>query len=411
MADPLVTALSLCSGAGGLELGLNLASPRLRVLGYVERDAYAAACLLARMEDAALELAPVWCGDIAELDPAPFRGVDLVSAGFPCQPSSAAGRRRGTNDARWLWPEIARVVGAVDPRLVLVENVPGLLTVNGGAAFGEVVEDLAALGFDAEWDLFSASETGAPHRRERLYLLAVSRRRDVQRWAAARGLGGATLPGAGQGLQRERRRHAPGGGRAALADTPDAVAVGRRAVAGQAGAGAPLPRSAGPGGAVGDSHGGHVALGERGALTGSLAAPFPPGPADAAAWRAILAARPDLAPALAHADDAGQSSHGEGASDLRSSASARPTPTSEDGESSGHRPATMGASTTLTAAVRSTTGRPKLNPAFVEWLMGWPEGWADAGRSLAPTSSERSVTVWFRSQQLWLSRLLHGGCG
>lgn len=90
----------------------------------------------------------------------------------PCQPASSAGRRRGTADQRWLWPEIARVVGAVEPRLVFLENVPGLLTVNAGDAFGEVVEGLAALGFDLEWDVFSATEVGAPHRRERLFLLA-----------------------------------------------------------------------------------------------------------------------------------------------------------------------------------------------------------------------------------------------
>lgn len=106
------------------------------------------------------------------------RGVDawiLVVAGFPCQPASAAGRRAGTDDERWLWPDIARVIGAVEPRLVFLENVPGLLSVNGGTAFHEVVEDLSALGFDADWDCFSASEVGAPHRRERLFILAYRR--------------------------------------------------------------------------------------------------------------------------------------------------------------------------------------------------------------------------------------------
>ena len=174
MADPTVAALSLFSGVGGLELGVRLAVPGLRVLGYVERDAYAASCLLARMEDQSLAPAPIWSGDIGGFDPEPFGGgiVDLVLAGFPCQPASTAGARRGTADERWLWPEVVRVVRAVDPRLLYVENVPGLLTVNGGAAFGEVLEDLAALGFDAEWGCLSASSVGAPHLRERLFLLA-----------------------------------------------------------------------------------------------------------------------------------------------------------------------------------------------------------------------------------------------
>lgn len=83
MAVAVVTCLSLCSGISGLERGLRLAMPGLRVVAYVEREAYAAATLLARMEDEALEPAPVWCGDLEDFDPNPFVGVDIVSAGFP----------------------------------------------------------------------------------------------------------------------------------------------------------------------------------------------------------------------------------------------------------------------------------------------------------------------------------------
>jgi len=103
-------------------------------VGYVEREAFAAAVLVARMEDQALDRAPVW-DDLTTFDGHPWRGrVDLVAAGFPCQPSSHAGQRLGTADERWLWPHVARVVREVGPSLVFIENVPGLLSVNGGVA-------------------------------------------------------------------------------------------------------------------------------------------------------------------------------------------------------------------------------------------------------------------------------------
>ena len=100
------------------------------------------------------------------------RCPDLICGGFPCQPVSTAGKRKGTADERWLWPEFARVVGELRPRYVFVENTPGLLTVNGGRAFSEVLGDLASLGYDARWTSLRASDVGACHRRERIFLLA-----------------------------------------------------------------------------------------------------------------------------------------------------------------------------------------------------------------------------------------------
>ena len=92
---PDLFGLSLCAGAGGLDLGLALAEPGYRAVGYVERDAFAAAVLVARMEDQTLDQAPVW-DDLAGFDGRPWRGaVDLVSAGYPCQPFSVAGTVQG----------------------------------------------------------------------------------------------------------------------------------------------------------------------------------------------------------------------------------------------------------------------------------------------------------------------------
>src|SRR5690606_32653406 len=88
--DACLFGLSLCSGAGGLDLGLAIAIPGYRAVGHVERGTYAAAILVARMEDAALDQAPVW-DDIASFDGRPWRGaVDIVTAGYPCQPFSVA---------------------------------------------------------------------------------------------------------------------------------------------------------------------------------------------------------------------------------------------------------------------------------------------------------------------------------
>ena len=113
-------------------------------------------------------------GDVTAVDWRGVEPVDLIAGGFPCQPVSSAGKQLAQSDDRWLWPEFARAVGALRPRYVLVENVAALLTVNGGGAFGEVIGDLAALGYDAEWECISASDVGAPHKRDRLWIVAYS---------------------------------------------------------------------------------------------------------------------------------------------------------------------------------------------------------------------------------------------
>ena len=96
--DACLFGLSLCSGAGGLDLGLAIAIPGYRAVGHVERETYAAATLVARMEDASMDQAVVW-DDVATFDGRPWRGaVDIITAGYPCQPFSVAGKRRGADD-------------------------------------------------------------------------------------------------------------------------------------------------------------------------------------------------------------------------------------------------------------------------------------------------------------------------
>jgi DNA (cytosine-5)-methyltransferase 1 len=97
--------------------------------------------------------------------------IDLICGGFPCQPHSVAGKRRGSDDERDLWPEFARTIREVRPQRVLAENVPGILSTESGRFFGQILRDLAALGFDAEWHCIRASDVSAPHRRDRIGLL------------------------------------------------------------------------------------------------------------------------------------------------------------------------------------------------------------------------------------------------
>jgi DNA (cytosine-5)-methyltransferase 1 len=100
--------------------------------------------------------------------------VDLICGGFPCQPVSCAGKRKGDEDDRWLWPEFYRIVCLVKPSWVVVENVPGLLSAKHGQLFGGILTDLAKAGYDAEWQVLSAAQFGAPHLRKRVFIVAHS---------------------------------------------------------------------------------------------------------------------------------------------------------------------------------------------------------------------------------------------
>ena len=126
----------------GLRSAAGVAEPGYRAMGYVERDAFAAAILVARMEDQTLDQAPVW-DDLTGFDGRQRRGaVDLVSAGYPCKPFSVAGKRKGADDPRHLWPHVARVVAECGPVWVFLENGPNHLNL-GYREVREELEDLA----------------------------------------------------------------------------------------------------------------------------------------------------------------------------------------------------------------------------------------------------------------------------
>ncbi|AVJ20964.1 DNA cytosine methyltransferase [Pseudomonas sp. MYb193] len=159
--------LALFAGSGGGILGGHLLG--WRTVCAVERDAYSAQVLAQRQNDGALATFPIW-SDVCSFDGRPWRGlVDVVSGGFPCQDISAAGNGDGIDGARsGLWREMARVVGEVRPRFVYVENSPLLV----GRGLALVLGDLAEMGYDAQWCIVSASDCGAPHQRDRIWIVA-----------------------------------------------------------------------------------------------------------------------------------------------------------------------------------------------------------------------------------------------
>ncbi|HDS3404992.1 TPA: DNA cytosine methyltransferase [Citrobacter freundii] len=161
--------LSLFAGAGGGILGGHLLG--WRTVCAVERDAYAAQVLAQRQNDGILRPFPIW-SDVCSFDGKPWRGiVDVVSGGFPCQDISANGHGAGIDGRRsGLWSEMARIVGEVRPKFVCVENSPRLR----GKGLAVVIGDLAEMGYGCEWFRLSASNCGAPHERDRMWIVAYS---------------------------------------------------------------------------------------------------------------------------------------------------------------------------------------------------------------------------------------------
>jgi DNA (cytosine-5)-methyltransferase 1 len=164
-----VNVLDLFSGIGGFSLGLERAG--MRTVAFCEIDPYCRRVLAKHWPDV-----PIF-PDVRTLHGSGLPGtVDVVCGGFPCQDISFAGRgRRGTGidgSRSGLWAEFARIVGEVRPRYVLVENVAALL----GRGLSRVLGDLATLRFDAEWHCIPASAVGAPHRRDRVWIVAYADR-------------------------------------------------------------------------------------------------------------------------------------------------------------------------------------------------------------------------------------------
>lgn len=163
--------LSLFTGAGGGLLGTHLLG--WKPCGYVEFNDYCQRVIAARIRDGYLPVAPIF-SDVREFVESgaaeQYRGIaDVVSAGFPCQPFSVAGKQRGANDERNMWPATRDVVRLVQPESVFLENVRGLIS---SGYLATVIGDLADLGYVGRWGVISAADCGAPHKRERLWIVA-----------------------------------------------------------------------------------------------------------------------------------------------------------------------------------------------------------------------------------------------
>jgi len=188
----MLTVGSLFSGIGGLDLGLERAG--MSVKWQSETDPYASR-VLAKHWPGIPNL-----GDVTRIEWETVERVDLICGGYPCQPFSSAGSKQADADSRHLWPYFADAIRVLRPRWALLENVPGHLA----RGFGEVLADLAAIGYNAEWDCLPARAVGAPigaHGRDRVFVVAypysgrcawsrVSRRPKRELLAGAAGSGG-----------------------------------------------------------------------------------------------------------------------------------------------------------------------------------------------------------------------------
>jgi len=157
---------SLFAGIGGIDLGLERAG--MECEWQVEIEPFCLKVLAKHWPEVARY------EDIREVGSHNLAPVDLICGGFPCQPHSLAGKREASGDERDLWGEMFRVICEVKPRWVLAENVPGLLSSEVGRFFGRVLRDLASVGYDVEWESIPASALGAPHRRDRVFIVANS---------------------------------------------------------------------------------------------------------------------------------------------------------------------------------------------------------------------------------------------
>ena len=164
-----LTVGSLFSGIGGLDLGLERAG--MEVIWQSEIDPYACRVLKKHWPEV------VNHGDIKAINWGNVVRPDVICGGYPCQPFSTAGKRGGQQDPRHLWPWVRTAISELRPQYAVLENVRGHLSLGGLSVIGE----LATIGYDAEWRVISAASVGAPHRRERLFIVAYPHSKGLER--------------------------------------------------------------------------------------------------------------------------------------------------------------------------------------------------------------------------------------
>lgn len=297
--------ISLCSGGGGLDFGVELAIPDARPVVLVEGEAWSVATLVQAMEARLMAPAPVW-SNVRTFDGRPWRGlVDGLIGGIPCQPHSLAGRRRGQQDGRDLWSPTRTIITHARPWFVLIENVPGMLSPGADEVAGaeRVWRDLQRLGFQAEVGLFTAEEVGASHERGCVFILGVADgnrgqspidlcvgRDAQQKCETASGIrrelehtdGAGLHAGAHTGVCRIEESRRPRHGESERSGEPmvDAISSGHDGIE-------EVPIGGSSGRTFVEWPGGN-----------SFPALYPPGPSDIDSWRRVLAHSPHLEPAV-----------------------------------------------------------------------------------------------------------------
>jgi DNA (cytosine-5)-methyltransferase 1 len=211
---------SLFAGIGGFDLGLERAGMECR--WQVEIDPYASR-VLEKHWPGVQRWADVRTFPVG--NPADWH-VDLICAGVPCQPVSHAGKQKGASDERWMWGEALRVVANLCPRFFVAENPIGLLNHDGGRTFHGILRAFASVGYVCEWHVIAAADVGAPHRRERVWLVAHADSFPCHQGESRRAIGGLQAAGAGsQGREDEGEARAVAGN--CGANVADANSTGR----------------------------------------------------------------------------------------------------------------------------------------------------------------------------------------
>lgn len=165
----LVKHLDLFSGIGGFALAAQMVGG-IETVAFCEIDPWARRVLNKNFPSVPIH------DDVKTLNPKNYGTIDLITGGYPCQPFSLSGKRKGADDDRHLWPEVRRTIAAARPRWVLCENVTGHITMG----LDEVLDDLASLGYSAEAIVLPACSVGNWHRRDRVWIIAYDSRQHLQ---------------------------------------------------------------------------------------------------------------------------------------------------------------------------------------------------------------------------------------
>jgi len=162
-----MTHLSLFSGIGGIDLAAEWAG--FESVAMVERDKYCQKVLAKNFPNAKIY------DDVTTFNGYEYKNkIDLISAGFPCQPFSCIGKRKGASDERALFPEILRILRETNARWFLGENVPGLTTIDDGRYFGRIINEISEIGYRVGWYMYGAKDVGAVHRRNRVFIVGYT---------------------------------------------------------------------------------------------------------------------------------------------------------------------------------------------------------------------------------------------